>query len=193
MIQGIPTRERLLRAAALLFRSQGYAATGVNQVLAEGGAPKGVLYFHFPGGKEQLAAEAVALTGGQLREAISGMLAAAPGPGTGIGQIAEMFGQALLASDFREGCPVATVALDASAGSEAIRASCQGAYNSWTDVLERHFRDHGVAGEEARQLATFVLASFEGALLLARVQHDLTPLHTVSAMLAEIADQAVRT
>ncbi len=148
MIQGTPTRERLLRAAAILFRSQGYAATGMNQVLAEGGAPKGVLYFHFPGGKEQLAAEAVALTGSQLREAISGMLAAAPGPGTGIGQIAEMFGQALLASDFREGCPVATVALDASAGSEAIRASCQGAYSSWADVLERHFRDHGVAGEE---------------------------------------------
>jgi len=165
----------------------------VNQVLAEGGAPKGVLYFHFPGGKEQLAAEAVALTGSQLREAISGMLAAAPGPGAGIGQIAEMFGQALLASDFREGCPVATVALDASAGSEAIRASCQGAYSSWADVLERHFRDHGVAGEEAGHLATFVLASFEGALLLARVQHDLTPLQTVSATLADMADKAVRT
>jgi TetR/AcrR family transcriptional repressor of lmrAB and yxaGH operons len=104
-----------------------------------------------------------------------------------------MFGQALLASDFREGCPVATVALDASAGSEAIRASCQGAYSSWADVLERHFRDHGVAGEEARQLATFVLASFEGALLLARVQRDLTPLYTVSAALAGIADKAVST
>jgi TetR/AcrR family transcriptional repressor of lmrAB and yxaGH operons len=67
-----------------------------------------------------------------------------------------------------------------------------GADRSWADVLERHFREHGVAGEEARQLATFVLASFEGALLLARVQHDLTPLHTVSAMLADIADKAVR-
>jgi TetR/AcrR family transcriptional regulator, lmrAB and yxaGH operons repressor len=185
------TRERLLHAAATLFRSQGYAATGLSQVLAEGGAPKGVLYFHFPGGKEQLAAEAVALTGRQLCEAISGTLAAAPSPAAGIGQIAKLFGQALEASDFREGCPVATVALDASGGSEAIRASCEGAYRSWADVLERHFLDHGVAGEEAQPLATFALASFEGALLLARVHRNVSPLYTVSATLADMVEKAV--
>ena len=186
-----PTRERLLQAAASLFRSQGYASTGLSQVLAEGGAPKGVLYFHFPGGKEQLAAEAVALAGRQLCEMITAVLAAAPDPGTGIGQVAGLFGQALVASGFREGCPVATVALDASGDSEAIRMSCEGAYSSWADALERHLRDHGVAGEDARQLATFVLASFEGALLLARVQRDVSPLYAVAATLAGMVDKAV--
>src|SRR5260370_15887369 len=101
------TRERLLHAAAGLFRSQGYASTGLTQVLAEGGAPKGVLYFHFPGGKEQLAAEAVALAGRQLCEMITPVLAAAPDPGTGIRPGGGLFRQALLASGLPEGRPVA--------------------------------------------------------------------------------------
>src|SRR5260370_25634346 len=99
------TRERLLHAAAGLFRSQGYASTGLSQVLAEGGAPKGVLYFHFPGGKEQLAAEAVALAGRQLCEMITAVLAAAPDPRTGSGPGAGLFGRALGAPVLPEGCP----------------------------------------------------------------------------------------
>ena len=50
------TRERMVEAAARLLARQGYHATGVAQVLAEAGAPRGSLYFHFPAGKEQMAA-----------------------------------------------------------------------------------------------------------------------------------------
>src|SRR3954470_2455016 len=81
------TRERLLRTAATLFRSQGYHGTGLNQVLAEGGAPKGSLYFHFPGGKEQLAVEAVELGGRQVCETITGLLAAAADPVSGVDSV----------------------------------------------------------------------------------------------------------
>src|SRR5258708_19714138 len=94
------------------------------------------------------------------------VLAAAPDPGTGIGQVAGLFGQALLASGFREGCPVATVALDASAGSEAIRMSCEGAYGSWADALERHFRDHAAARADPPHPPTLLLPSFHSTLRL---------------------------
>lgn len=49
-------RDNILRTASRLFRKQGYHATGLNQITAESGAPRGSLYYYFPGGKEELAA-----------------------------------------------------------------------------------------------------------------------------------------
>src|SRR5690242_20447853 len=53
------SRERMVRAAVELFRERGYAATSFGDVLARSGAPRGSIYHHFPGGKEELAAEAL--------------------------------------------------------------------------------------------------------------------------------------
>ena len=53
------TKQRILQTAMRLFHTQGYHATGVSQILKESVSPKGSLYYHFPGGKEQLAIEAI--------------------------------------------------------------------------------------------------------------------------------------
>ncbi|MFI9010450.1 TetR/AcrR family transcriptional regulator [Actinosynnema sp. NPDC053489] len=172
------TRQRVVRTAAELFRAQGYHATGLNQVLAEGGAPKGSLYFHFPGGKEQLAVEAVALAGEELRDALAGVLAAEPDPVKALARAVDLLGRELLASDFRSGCPVATVALDTAADSEPIRTACADAYASWQRVIAAHVGDD--------DLATVVLAAIEGALLLARTRRSLEPLHAVAARLGAL-------
>lgn len=168
----------MVRTAAELFRTQGYHATGLNQVLTEGGAPKGSLYFHFPGGKEQLAVEAVALAGSDLRDALTAALAAEPDPAKALPQALEVLGQQLLASDFRSGCPIATVALDAAADSEPIRVACEEVYTSWQAVIAAHVGDE--------DLATVALAAIEGALLLARTSRSLEPLHAVGARLGAL-------
>jgi len=185
------TRGRLLRAAAGLLRHQGYNATGLNQILAQGQAPKGVLYFHFPGGKEQLAAEAVTLSGGELREAIAEVVTAAPDAITGILALGDLFARTLEESGFREGCPVATVALEA-ADNEPIRAACDGVYGSWLQGLSMSLRGWGVAEEEAEPLAAVVLSSLQGALMLARVQRDVTVIRVVTGRVSILVDQAVR-
>jgi TetR/AcrR family transcriptional regulator, lmrAB and yxaGH operons repressor len=172
------TRQRVVRTAAGLFRSQGYHATGLNQVLAEGGAPKGSLYFHFPGGKEQLAVEAVSLAGNDLRDALAAVTAAEPDPAKALSHALELLGAQLLASDFRNGCPIATVALDAASDSEPIRAACADVYASWQQVIAAHVGDD--------DLATVVLSAIEGALLLARTRRSLDPLHAVSARLGAL-------
>jgi TetR/AcrR family transcriptional regulator, lmrAB and yxaGH operons repressor len=168
----------MVRTAAALFRAQGYHATGLNQVLSEGGAPKGSLYFHFPGGKEQLAVEAVALAGNDLRDSLTAVLAAEPDPVKALTQALELLGRQLLASDFRSGCPIATVALDVASDSEPIRVACEEVYTSWQSVIAAHLGDEN--------LATVALAAIEGALLLARTRRSLEPLHAVGARLGAL-------
>src|SRR5439155_3098484 len=53
------SRERMLGSAVQLLREQGYTGTGFRDVIAHSGAPRGSIYHHFPGGKVQLAEEAV--------------------------------------------------------------------------------------------------------------------------------------
>jgi TetR/AcrR family transcriptional repressor of lmrAB and yxaGH operons len=171
----------VIRTAADLFRAQGYHATGLNQVLAEGGLPKGSLYFHFPGGKEQLAVESLQRAGEQLCAAITEVLEGTAEPAAALDRILGLLGEHLVATDFREGCPVATVALDAAAQSEPIRVACAGVYDSWERLVAQHLRAAGVDGADG--VATVLVAAVEGALLLARTRRDVTPLQTVGTHL----------
>ncbi|QFZ16518.1 TetR/AcrR family transcriptional regulator [Saccharothrix syringae] len=175
------TRDRVVRTAAELFQAQGYHATGLNQVLAEGGAPKGSLYFHFPGGKEQLATEAVALAGANLLDALKAALDAEPDTARALAAVVELLAANLLASDFRSGCPITTVALDAAAESEPIRVACADVYDSWQRAIAEH------AGDE--DAATTALAAIEGALVLARTRRSLQPLHAVAARLGALLER----
>ncbi|UUZ80779.1 TetR/AcrR family transcriptional regulator [Paenibacillus sp. P26] len=59
MERSLSARERLIQATSNLIELQGYHATGLNQIIKEGGAPKGSLYYYFPNGKEELVAESV--------------------------------------------------------------------------------------------------------------------------------------
>ncbi|MCH6167321.1 TetR/AcrR family transcriptional regulator [Pseudonocardia alaniniphila] len=175
------TRERVIRTAAGLFRAQGYHATGLNQVLSEGNLPKGSLYFHFPGGKEQLAVESVRLAGDELCSALAATLASTPDPVQALERAVGLLGEHLAATDFREGCPVATVALDTAGHSEPIRTACADVYDSWQSLVANHLDSAGV--EDPEEVATLVIAAIEGALLLARTRRDLAPLHAVGARL----------
>lgn len=183
------TRQRILDTATQLFQRQGYHATGLNQILEEAQAPKGSLYFHFPGGKEQLATEAVTQAAQAWGQAIDTVLAQATDPGAAAHGIADLLSTTLLESRFREGCPLATVALDVAGESEEVRAACACGYQRWIDLIAAHLRDRGVAGEAADGLAVFILSTVEGALLLARVRHDVAPLHEIATRLAAIISQ----
>jgi TetR/AcrR family transcriptional repressor of lmrAB and yxaGH operons len=182
----------VLRTAATLFQTQGYHATGLNQVLAEGGAPKGSLYFHFPGGKEQLASEALTLAGGEMCQLIKETLHAAEEPEAAVETVLEYLADALVSSDFTAGCPVATVALDAAGGSDTIRSACDHVYQSWTDVIADFLAGHGVDADRSSALAVVLVASIEGALLLARTQRDVAPLRAVGAHLRLTIAEAMR-
>src|SRR6266536_309919 len=61
MAKASDSKEKTLAAATKLFCRRGYHGTAMHDILSESGAPRGSLYFHFPGGKEEIAEGAVAL------------------------------------------------------------------------------------------------------------------------------------
>ena len=174
------------------MQRQGYHATGLNQLLAESGAPKGSLYFHFPAGKEQLATEAIADSAQRFRAAIEAAIGAAASPGDVARLLTRAMAVGLERSAFQEGCPVATVALETSATSEPIRSACEAAFRSWEEVLAARFEEFGWPPDAAQSFAEVLLAALEGGLLLARTARDDSPLRTVGELMARFADEESR-
>ncbi|XRQ15029.1 TetR/AcrR family transcriptional regulator [Actinomadura welshii] len=188
-VQG-ETRERILRTAAELFRRQGYHGTGLTQVLRESRAPKGSLYFHFPGGKEQLASEAIARNGREVGESLAQVLVAARDARSGVAAMGEHFARSLRESGFTQGCPLATVALETAAENETLRAVCDGVYGDWQRGIALALRGWGVPGDRVEPLAALVLSSLQGAVMLARVRRDVAVIGAVTARLGDLVEQA---
>src|SRR5262245_40921958 len=128
-------RDRAVAATAKLMQEQGYAATGVAQILEVSGAPKGSFYFHFPEGKEQVAAEALRLAGAQVHQGLGRLAAQVASPAEFIKHFIDRLAHALADSGYRQGCPIATVALEMASESPVIRTACEEIFDSWVAAL----------------------------------------------------------
>jgi TetR/AcrR family transcriptional repressor of lmrAB and yxaGH operons len=175
----------MVAAAAHLLRTRGYAATGWRRVVAESGAPWGSQAHHFPRGKEQLAADALAVAAERVTRGLQ-RLADGPHPADAVLRWAEQAAAELGASGYAAGCPVATVVLERAHSSDVLAGAGSAAFDAWRDALAAGMVRHGAADAEARALATVVLAGVEGGLLLARAARDPGPLRTVAAELAAL-------
>jgi TetR/AcrR family transcriptional repressor of lmrAB and yxaGH operons len=173
------SRDAFLRATAELMRRQGYSATAVNEIVAHSGAPKGSLYFLFPGGKEELAVAAMERSGERLRRAIVAILDSRESIGDSLGRLVDAMAVGLQSSSFQDGCPIATVTLEAASGSDAVRAAADGVFATWLAALQARLLAAGLTAQEAERRALLVLAAIEGALILARARRDTAPLTAV--------------
>lgn len=181
--RGTKTKQAILATATELFRRRGYDGTGVNLILDESDAPRGSLYFHFPGGKQQIAVEAVGAAGTTIGAGIDHILRSSDDLAEAVGRVVEFLAADLERSDYRRGCPVAAVALDAATENEPVRLACEGAFDNWLGALERRLRDAGWAKREASERAILILSAIEGGLVLARAQRDPAPLRAVARQL----------
>ena len=175
-------RRAILEAALSLFRKQGYAATGLQQILGASGAPRGSLYHYFPNGKESLGEAAVTLAGGLVREMLEGHAAKHAAPAAFLRAYCRTMAGWMEESDFRSGCPVATTLLETAPASPSITAAGAQAIDGWIDVIGGVFERAGVERREARTKAQLVVAAMEGALLLARVRRSTRPILDVAKL-----------
>jgi AcrR family transcriptional regulator len=172
----VNTRERILTSGAELFRRQGYEATGVKQIVEAAAAPFGSLYHFFPGGKEQLAAEAVRRSGALYGELLPAVFDPAPDAVSGVEAFFGGAAAQLQASDYVDACPIATVALEVSSTSETLRQACADVFNDWITAGTERFEAAGLAPAQAREFTLAMIAGLEGAFVLARALRSTEPL-----------------
>jgi TetR/AcrR family transcriptional regulator, lmrAB and yxaGH operons repressor len=177
MAKPTDSRAKTLSAAARLMRRQGYHGTGLHDILATAGSPRGSLYFHFPRGKEEIGEAALALAGETVRLAIVQAAASSETAETFLARIARGMASELAKSGYKEGCPIATTALETSAQSDVLGAATRTAFQKWEAEIKRGLERFGLPSNEAELVATMALSQLEGAVLLARTYRSLTPMH----------------
>ena len=173
-------REKVVRATAQLLRQHGYAATGLSDIIEASGAPKGSLYYYFPGGKDDIAVEALRYAGEKVQATLSDLARQEATTAGVLRRYAALVAGWMAESKFRDGCPIATTLLETAAEKSKTAEAGRSAFESWTGVLSEKLVQEGVARSRAETLARLAIMSLEGALIFARVEADATPI--VSAM-----------
>lgn len=182
----VPTRDRIVLAATRLFQQRGYHGVSTADILDEARAPKGSMYHHFPLGKEQIAIAAV----GRIRGEVTALLRAHAADGRSlddsIRSMADGMGRWLRASAWREGTMLASAAIGAVPDLPRLHVAIREALDEWRDHIGGRLVDAGWGRPGARAMAQTVLASLEGAMLLARIEQDERIVPRVAASLARL-------
>jgi TetR/AcrR family transcriptional repressor of lmrAB and yxaGH operons len=185
------TRDRLVRAMARALQQRGYHGVGLVELLAEAGAPKGVLYHHFPGGKQALAVAAIEATAAHIVASLDRLVASGADPlPTLQGWLALAQGQ-LERSGFERGCPLATVALETTADDGPVRAALAAAFEAIRQRMARLLVGAGVPEARAAGLAALVVAAYEGAIQQARVAGSGAPMAAAAETLLALLSHEI--
>jgi TetR/AcrR family transcriptional repressor of lmrAB and yxaGH operons len=185
-------RERLVDTAMRLFGRRGYAAIGLNEIVDKSGAPKGSLYHYFPDGKEQLAVAALAHGSTLFLATVNEALETNRNAAEAVRRIGTTLAGWMEGSKFRDGSPATAVTVEMAAISPAIRSQCQAGFASWQARIAATLARNGVPATEARDLALWVVASLEGAMVLARAEASAQPIRNVTRLLVERLEAAIR-
>ncbi|MEU9116542.1 TetR/AcrR family transcriptional regulator [Streptomyces sp. NPDC048483] len=180
------TRDRILETAARLLQHQGYEGTGIKQIAREAQATFGSVYHFFPGGKQELAIAAIQHSDQEYLELLRAALGAVDDPADAVLALADGLADALRASDWADGCPVTTTALETSGTSPDIQRVCAAAFQSWQAVVHDKLSACGIADPDAGELAATVINTLGGAEVSAQVLRDDEPLRIAGRHLARL-------
>lgn len=176
-----------MAAGAELFRRNGYTGTGLKQIVSEANAPFGSLYHFFPGGKEQLGQEVIRTSGLAYIQLFDLFIAPAPDLISGIEAFFAAGIATLEATDYVEGCPIATVALEVASTNEPLREATADVFTAWIDAGTEKFAKFGLSRDAARTLTISVVNSLEGAFVLCRALRDTEAMAVAGATSVDIA------
>jgi AcrR family transcriptional regulator len=183
----------MVRAAAQLIRTKGVSGTGLREVVAVAGAPRGSLQHYFPDGKDQLVAEALLWMGRVAARRVDRVLSSLeePSPSALLAGTVDLWRTELWSEGFTGGCPLVAAAADVAATNEAIRGVIATAFEGWLSPFSAALVQTGVSPERSEGLATVVISALEGAIVLSRIRRDTNPLDALVSELGPLLDSAV--
>jgi TetR/AcrR family transcriptional repressor of lmrAB and yxaGH operons len=179
MARGV--RQRMVASAVNLLARRGLQATSFSEVLEHSGAPRGSVYHHFPGGKDQMIGSALDAAGAVAIELLD-RKAGAPAE-----EIASWFlhiwREVLIRGKFEAGCAVLAVAV--AADSPELLDQTAHVFRMWRRRLAELLGQGGLRAEDAQRFAAVLVASSEGAVVLARAEQSLEPFDLVAEQLVD--------
>jgi len=187
--KGNLTKARLAESMLQLIQTSGYSGTGLNAVIDHAAAPKGSIYFHFPDGKEGLGVAAVELAAKQFETLILETAEAASSAAEAARAAIEALATIVSESDFQLGCPVSVVTLEMGAENERLRNACATAFESWIAPTAALLEADGIDAKDARSLATVVVSTIEGAVIVSRAMRSTQPLAAAADVVSELIKQ----
>lgn len=194
MRKGDATRERIAARAAELFNVRGVAGTSMADLMAATGLEKGGIYNHFP------SKEALALAGFDHAAAVLARRFDPVWESRGIETLRAFvatFRSHVERPPLPGGCPVLNTAIESDDTNPALRARAQAVVDGWRARLaaavgEAQARGEIRPGVDAEALATILIATLEGGLMLTKLAGDRIHLDRAAAHLLAHLDAVAR-
>ncbi|MGF7050299.1 TetR/AcrR family transcriptional repressor of lmrAB and yxaGH operons [Paenibacillus sp. DS2015] len=179
MKDGHNSRDTILKTAMKLFFTQGYHATGLNQIINESHSPKGSLYYYFPKGKEELALECIECSNQIVSNKLKTSFANAKDVTEAMQYFIQEMAKEAEESQFTNFMPFSFwMAVETSCISNTLREACRNVFNDWQTIIADQLRFEGMEAAKALEIATVMVSLLEGALILALTKQDSDPLLT---------------
>ncbi|MGW3286334.1 TetR/AcrR family transcriptional regulator [Streptomyces sp. NPDC001002] len=187
MTRRTDSRQRMVEAARQLIRERGYHGTAVSDVVKRSAAPRGSVYYHFPEGKVQMAAEAADSHAREQVEMINQLAGSASSAEDLVRAYFDRAREGMVGSGYQRGCAVAPLVIEAGEEAEELDAAGRRALAAMIDGMAFQLIVLGVGNAAARELAHTVIAALEGALVTSRALRSPEPFDAVQAVLAKRA------
>lgn len=182
----VSSRDAMIVTAMKLFRERGYEGVGMADLVRESGAPRGSIYFHFPGGKEEIAIEAIRYAEAMVAERMRARRKAASMEAA-IDEICQAWARATAESDFARGCGVGLIGLEMSATSPALREAAAQAFQTWRRLFAEIAESFGYAPAAAERIAGATMSSIQGAIVMGRTMRSVEPFADIAESLKALA------
>lgn len=183
------TRRKMLASAITVLQERGAAGLTIDAVLERSECPRGSVYHHFPGGRNQILEESLLRAGRVITDMVT--TSAQGRPIEALQTIVNFWAKTLQAADFGTGCPLVAVAVSGTVADYALLPKIADVIDQWRGALTKSLISAGTNELRAVRISTLVISSIEGAIVLCRVQHSTAPLYDVASELERAITAAI--